>query len=263
MSRKKIVSFLALVGVLATCRSEATEPVSPIQSPCPSCPTNAPCSPCPPSVASPICTPVIITCPPTATPQPKPTPTAELQLPEIPFSSSRVLVFDAAPESLDDWSTYTNTEFGFSFSYPSHLVSDPCCSVGGPGEEIVSLVDLKTVLRGTDAPFDGFGVHIEDTLGQPFDSFIEERRGWLFYLTLGGPSVDPVERLEALTIRLGGRDGVLLGGYGDRFSMEDVYVPLSDDRHVLHIAKRSFVETESFDLLFDQVLSTFTFSDDS
>ena len=122
------------------------------------------------------------------------------------------------------------------------------------------LADENTVIWGSDAPFKGLGVYVENTLGKSFEEYLNERQEILLN-SLVIDSGSNLKKTYEMLIRIGDRKGVLLGGYSYRQPREDVYIPLPDGQHVLCIAK-VWGESERFESSFDfdQVLSTFTFT---
>jgi hypothetical protein len=258
MLERKVVSFLTVLGgilLLVACRPKTVEkfssPLSPVQSPCPTYPT---CVPCPTHI------PRDIELPPTITPIPSatPTPTPPFEIPQIPFSSSRVWIIDTQPESLNNWKMYTNTEFGFSFSYPAYL-SETYYDFGNGEDRIVTLQDESTITPGSDAYFDRITVFIQDMHGKSFEDHMREQQKTPRIIEMEEGYLNPNSReLYETIVIIGGKKGVLLKGYDFWGTAERIYLPLTDDQHVLYIDKMEMTSGH-LDPWFDQILSTFAF----
>ncbi len=163
-----------------------------------------------------------------------------------------------------NWKTYKNINYGFSFKHPD--LDSSCCNIAGPiignPKRLVVLANTATVHKGTDASFDGLAIYIDTpqvalNTAEGFASYIYGQKNSLIenYREFVG-SEPKKPRDEAITVN--GKQGNLLLGYAAWGDI--IYVPFSDNKNVLVIVKTEASEG-SFDTTFDQILSTFKFTE--
>lgn len=148
-----------------------------------------------------------------------------------------------------DWKTYSNSKYNFTFKYPKYLENRG--SIAGPytGTSIAiqSFSDAKTMREGTDAPFDGFSLYfVTDTKAQNFETFIQNEKF----------AMDNAEYAAMSGAR---RVNLLANGVAFVTDMRGYYYfPSADGKQVVVLGYIQL--NQSFKLVFDQILSTFKFT---
>ncbi|MEK7611682.1 MAG: hypothetical protein AAB486_04930 [Patescibacteria group bacterium] len=164
------------------------------------------------------------------------------------------------------WKIYTNSQYGFSFKHPEYFNS-ACCGLSGPilgkPEKILVLADPKTVMPNTDKPFDGFGIYVDTpevdlNMLEGFSSYIYGQKGSLIKNYQDMMDKEPANTKSGF-IMVSGRKGESLQGY-TWWAEKIIYVPFPDNKNVLVIVKGD-ASKGSFDAVFDQILATFKFLD--
>jgi hypothetical protein len=160
------------------------------------------------------------------------------------------------------WETYTNDEYGFSFSHPK--LDNKCCTMGGPASEEVALnltyADLDTVGETiSDAPFAGIAVFVIKT-SRPFEEYILKEKIALLKQSKEYAELTEQEFADNSLeeeISLDEQVGVSLINY----SWDDIkrhYIPFPNSKNIL-IVSRSSAESTKF--TFEEIFSTFKFLD--
>ena len=187
--------------------------------------------------------------------QPQPPPLFSPQL--VVSSPSPVTSPTTEVDPTVGWKTYTNTEYGFSFKHPN--LNSECCGLSGPatGTHPVfeTFADIDTVMRGTDAPFAGVGVHVITGITS-FENYITEEKKALNSQFEAMADPDPNHQGKQTSTTLAGQKGYILKNYSwdniDRY-----YVPIPNSGNVLVV---SLGRKESSAFTYQQILSTFEFT---
>lgn len=166
------------------------------------------------------------------------------------------------PEDVQDWKIHTNGQFGFSFKYPSRLSICNKCQISGPASSsannLVVIVDVPTLRRGTDAPFDGLAVYIDPNPNNlSLVNYIEaEKRELLQKFRAFTQQAPPQQGVEQ-TFKLKKQPGIILKNYSwDNITRFYVLLP---ERQILILTKTAASNQSQFNIEFDQILSTFKF----
>lgn len=162
------------------------------------------------------------------------------------------------PDPTANWKTYTNTKYGFTFKHPS--LDDTCCDVSPPSQNlelIASFGDKSTVLPQSDKPFNGFSVYVEPNPNKiSFKMYLNNAKLQLLQTLKNEIGPRPLQPPQESSILIGSRTGTMLSNY--RWAVVDVFIPLLDNQRIVVIAKEG---GENFTTLFDQILSTFKFTE--
>ncbi|MDP2684508.1 MAG: hypothetical protein Q8P20_05650, partial [bacterium] len=162
-----------------------------------------------------------------------------------------------APDPTANWKTYSNPTYGFSFKYPANIIDSPGGVMGGPATAniIGCFGDKRTVRQGTDAPFDGFCIYIDKSKNS-LQSYVDNEKktfliNYKFYTKAKMPAT------SEKNVILDGRDGIILKGY-NYWGSDSLYISLFN-QNILAIP---FLEKSkgSFENIFNQILSTFKFT---
>lgn len=165
----------------------------------------------------------------------------------------------STPDKIANWKTYTNTAYGFSFKYPP-LLDSKCCGLAGPLsprhlESMITLADPSTTTEGTDKQFSGLALYIDlNPSNITFLDYLDQERASTF---LDGYGCSGKKDWQEENVLIDNRNGAL---FKDVCMHNIIYAPLSDNRKILIIIG-SEVSKNSFSVLFDQILSTFKFTD--
>lgn len=193
-----------------------------------------------------------------ASPKPKIEPIA--QIVDVPTPTPTSI---PTPDETANWKTYTNTKYGFSFKYPMNFDST-CCGISGPvlgkPEMIIVLADPATGAQGTDMPFNGLGIYIDSvvdfTSADGFTSYIYGQKASLIKNYKDFMDKEPING-KSNTVMVAGVKGEALEGLA-WWSNKIIYVPFPDNKKVIVIV-RADASKDSFDTMFNQILSTFKF----
>jgi hypothetical protein len=159
------------------------------------------------------------------------------------------------------WVIYWSEQYGFAFSHPNLFdCYDQCgLSMTGTSNVEVSVVNLaleKTLMWGTDAPFDGFSLTIGLNKNDlSFRDYVDREKQAIFTSVMYGGL--PIQETD---ISGGGQNGVLLS-LRDGGSLA-AYLPMPNSKMILAFFigeqyQGSFIDT------FKQILSTLRFISDS
>jgi putative hemolysin len=157
----------------------------------------------------------------------------------------------ATPGLMAGWLTYTNLKYYFSFKFPSSFGGQG--SISGPATGTVtalrSFTDPKTIHMGTDAHFDGFSVYIVTKLGTVnFDKYVDKEIAAMNAAKFTGMR-NPTKVQLSNGVVLVSKDG------GQAY----YYLPKFDQSEIVVFAYLQ--ADDSFKQTFEQVLSTFEFTD--
>lgn len=149
-----------------------------------------------------------------------------------------------------DWKTYTNNEYGFSFMYPPYLENKG--NISGPytgvSTAIRSFSDPATMSEGTDMLFDGYVVYyVSDINALNFETYLQNEKG----------AMDNAEYAS-----MTGAKRVSLQNKGVGFVTDTrgyYYFPSNDNKKVVVFGYTQ--KNQSFKPVFDQILSTFKFTE--
>lgn len=183
---------------------------------------------------------------PISAPTPSPTPQLETPAPT------------PQPELVKQGELYVSEKYGFSFK---HMELSEGGTISGPAGntavELITLADLATVIPDTDAPFDGFSIHVQTSNGQTLDEYIESQKVLLLenYKLFGDPT--EVEQFETQA-EIGDKEATLLTGY--TWWGADLYFVELPGGDFLVLAKGE-QSPGSFDETFDEVLASFVFTE--
>lgn len=159
------------------------------------------------------------------------------------------------------WKLYTNSEYSFTFSFPTRLST--CCGISGPAVSkppaLITLGDVSSGKEGTDAPFDGIAVYaVPKSPVESFSSFIEREKVALNVQSEQFTGEKKTNTGSSSTVNIADTDGILLRKYtwdgNDRY-----YVPFPDGSSVLVIS--TIQASVEFNSIINQILSTFRFID--
>ncbi len=165
----------------------------------------------------------------------------------------------ATPDPTANWKTYTDTKYNFTFKYPNNIreveggVSGP---TNGSPKHLASFSDPTTVMEGTDAAFDGFSVYIASINNKTFEEYIRkeksdrENRDVVNWDATGSSIRSMYQYSEKSWVALNGPAFPNITVY---------YLALPDGKNIISFARSN--KTKEFLVVFNQVLSTFTFLD--
>ena len=178
-----------------------------------------------------------------------------ITVPTIPISqikAQRIII----PNKTDNWKTYSDKNNIFTFKYPPIL--SECCGIAGPATgkavRVVTFGDVPVGAPGSDGPFNGLAVYVDDASQASFSTYIEaEIQALINQATVIGNYNGKGYREN---VKIGDMNGVLLQGYSWD-SIERYYVEVNNK--IVEISK--IKKAGNFDQTFNHILSTFKFLD--
>lgn len=173
--------------------------------------------------------------------------------------TSNPVSYSPSPTNLTaNWKTYSNSQYRFSFEYPQNFGTQG--KVGGPitssSENIASFSDPTTIREGTDAPFNGFSVYVAHINDVNFEDYIQteksafKKRGQ----EITGENVTNEKSFSS--------DGGTGYSFNVTPNIELFYIPYTNEAEavVRAIVFAKIHTTDSFNKTFNQILSTFKFT---
>lgn len=182
------------------------------------------------------------------------TPTSTVPTSVISSTSKQIPTQTLKIDETEGWKTYTNSNAQISFRYPSSL-SEMLITEGGVSGPILGKPNLvisfgikATMSLGTDAPFDGFSIYeVEpDKMGMLFEEYINKEVEAIKNSARGNPNASVIQST--------------IGSYIDSEVNIRRYFILSPNKKRIAVFSR-INKTSQFINIFDQILSTFKFTD--
>lgn len=165
-----------------------------------------------------------------------------------------------AQDQTGNWKTYSNSSYGVAFKYPVKL--SVYGEISGPATNqairLISLGDETTGIPGTDGAFDGLSVYVvPNPTKQSLNDFVEDEKGKLieFAEIFNGPT-DQSKQVDKV-ITVAGEPARKVSGYSwDGIIRYYVQLPGGNFLEISELNSSS-----SFPNIFQQILSTFEFTD--
>jgi len=176
---------------------------------------------------------------------------AVVPLPEASVSPSPVVMVDPT----NGWKTYTNSDYKFSFMYPSGYGNDGTVQSPYTGiyKNVIAVSDPASIQQATDVPFDGFNVYVvSDMKATDFSQYMANEVTALQNSPYG---LDSVKGNGKQAVTVNGTSGYFIDVNS---FLRLYYLPTSDGNNVV-VFSRSMGST-SFSTTFDQILNSFKFT---
>jgi len=159
------------------------------------------------------------------------------------------------------WETYVDSKYGFSFQHPPY--SQTCCRISldltGQGEFIIVLADESTVVPNTDRYFNGFSIYVvQNAEDITLQQYVEQEKAAQIQASKAQLGEAFVLSGSERTVTIGGQTGIEIQGYS-WISIHQIYAPFPHQKLFLVIGMTEQSEG-SFEPIFSQILSTFTFT---